>query len=603
MMSRLQRCVGSGSAHACMAALMLCIGCGQEADRTPSAQSSPTDEPDVADPIVDQPDASTAPTDEGTPEHPQRFRMTDVARDAGIDMTLTSGTWPATQIIEVKGGGIALIDYNNNGRLDIFIPNGATMDDTESGPGCRLYENLGDMTFRDATAQAGLDLTRWAMGVAVADFDADGFDDIFICCFGRNVLYRNNGDGTFADITEQSGLGDDESWSTSAAFADLDGDGWLDLYVANYLEFDVANPPPPATFRGETVFAGPRGLPARHDLLYRNRGDGTFENVSESSGIRSVEPGYGLGVVALDFTGDGQAEIFVGNDSQPNFLFTRTDDWTYEDVGTATGIATNLDGLAQATMGIGIADVDGSGTPDVFTTNFASDTNTLHLNLDGRFFDDRTKQFGLGVVSRPFLGWACGFYDFDHDGDEDLVIFNGHVYPDASRATMDSDLRQPPLLFAREGARFERVTDEAAGTWLTTPHLDRSACFGDLNGDGAIDIVVGELGGPIRVLRNDGAAGDWVIIELRDNRDDARNRRGIGARVVVTDGPRRHTRWITSGGFQSANAQYAHVGLGDHNGDDGLRTIDLHITWPDGHEQSIRSVAVNRHHVIMRQPQ
>lgn len=588
----------------CIMAFGFCAGCSRD-------DTSPSDA--AADDASAGPRANDTSDDDATRRH--RFRMTDVAAHAGIDMILTSGHWPATQIIEVKGGGIALIDYDLDGRLDIFIPNGATMDAPDDGPGCRLFRNRGDMTFDDVTADAGLDLTRWAMGVAVTDVDADGFEDIFVCCYGRNVLYRNDGDGTFTDITESAGLGDDESWSTSATFADLDGDGWLDLYVANYLAFDVNDPPPTTTFRGRTVFAGPRGLPAQHDLLYRNRGDGTFENVSASSGIRNVEPAYGLGAVALDFTGDGVPDIFTGNDSVGNFLFTRTGDWTYENVGTQMGIATNADGLGQATMGIAIADVDGSGTPDVFTTNFSSDTNTLHLNLDGRFFADRTQQFGLGVVSRPFLGWACGFFDLDHDGDEDLILFNGHVYPHASRDTIDADLRQPPLLFARNGPRFERITAADAGDWLADSYIDRSACFGDLNGDGAIDIVVGELNGPIRVLRNDSAAGDWIIIELRDNREGARNRRGIGARIVVTDGDRTHSRWITSGGFQSASAPYAHIGLGRVDdgapgvGDGGVgdgggpRSVDLHITWPDGHQQPVRSIATNRHHVVTREPQ
>ncbi len=528
------------------------------------------------------------------------FRFTDVAEQAGIDMTLTAGRMPSTELIEVKGGGLGLIDFNNNGRLDVFIPNGAYLDAPENGPPGRLYENLGNMQFRDVTDQAGVGLTRWGMAVAVGDYNASGYDDIFVACYGRNVLYRNNGDGTFTDVTEQAGLADDDGWSASAAFADLDGNGLLDLYVANYVEYDVADPPDRVMFRGVEVFAGPRGLPGRHDLLYRNNGDGTFENVSESSGIRDVEPSYGLGVVMLDFTGDGHAEIYVGNDSMPNFLFQRTDDWHYEEIGMRTGIATNADGAAQATMGIAIGDVTGNHLPDVFTTNFSSDTNTLHVNQDGRFFDDRTQAAALGVISRPYLGWACQFFDFNHDGREELVVFNGHIYPEATPETMNTTYRQEPLLFRRTNSRFERVADESAGSWLQNATLDRSAAFGDLDGNGAIDIVVGELNGPVRVLRNEAADGDWLVVELHDTRDGIGNRRGLGARVRVESGDDVQTRWIYNGGsFQSTSAPYAHFGLGAPD-EDIAREVTVHVDWPDGHQQTIEQVSANQRIQITR---
>jgi hypothetical protein len=478
------------------------------------------------------------------------FRFTDVTAASGLDLVTTSGRTPATQILEVTGGGLALIDYDGDGDLDVFVPNGATMDDPENGPGCRLFENRGSMTFRDVTTDAGITLRRWAMGVAVGDYDGDGHDDLYVTCYGPNVLLRNTGDGCFEDVTDAAGVGE-PGWSTAAAFGDLDGDGDLDLYVANFVEFDVGTPPGKSRFKGIEVFIGPTGLTAQHDVLYENLGDGAFRDVTAQAGCRAVRPSYGLGTVILDFTGDGRQDIFVGNDSMANFLFVNQGGLAFVDEGLSTGVASSGNGSNQATMGIGIADVDRNGWPDLFTTNFANDINTLHTNKDGRFFDDATRRFGLGMTSYPYLGWACGFYDLDHDGDEDLLLFNGHVYPHATRATMVSDYRQPPLLFAREGPRFSLVTDASAGPWLKATHCDRSAAFGDLDHDGDIDVVVGERGGPVRVLRNEGAGPGWLIVELAGN--------ALGSRIKLSAGELTQTRWVYSGGsFLSASARAAH---------------------------------------------
>jgi hypothetical protein len=476
-----------------------------------------------------------------------RLRFTVLEpQQTGLNIPMTCGAMPATEILEVDGGGLGLLDYDGDGDLDVFVANGATMDDPENGPGSRLYENQGDLRFRDVTEAAGISLRRWAMGVAVGDYDGDGRDDLYVTCYGPNVLLRNEG-GRFTDVTEAAGVGDPQ-WATSAAFGDLDGDRDLDLYVVNYLEFDIADPPRPSRFKGVQVMGGPHGLRPQNDVLYENLGDGTFRDVTEAAGCLPARAGYGLGLVILDFDHDGRQDIFVGNDSMANLLFHNLGGMRFEEVGGVSGLAANADGGEQATMGIAIADVDGNGLADVFSTNFSSDTNTLQINLDGRFFDDRTMQYGLGMISRPFLGWSCGFHDFDLDGDEDLLIVNGHVYPQATMESMDSPYAQVPLLFERAGSRFTRVADPTAGNFLNEPRHGRAAVFGDLDGDGDTDVVTGDLNGPIRVLRNDCPGGAWLIVELQDRADPtAAGGGGLGGRVEVACGGLTQRRWLYAG--------------------------------------------------------
>ena len=514
------------------------------------------------------------------------LRFTDVSQASGIELRMTSGAMPSSEILEVNGGGVALVDYDGDGALDIFLANGATLDDPGHGPGSRLYRNLGNGTFQDVTEKAGIGLRGWAMGVAAGDYDGDGDDDLYVTCFGPNVLLRND-DGKFRDVTAAAGVGDPR-WGTSAAFGDLDGDGDLDLYVANYLEFDPGKPPPRAVFKGASVMGGPAGLVAQADVLYRNDGDGTFSDVTRAAGIAEPPGGYGLGVAIFDADGDGKLDVLVGNDSTANFFYHNRGGMKFEETGAVTGVAANYDGATQATMGIAVADVDGNARPDVFTTNFSSDTNTLHLNLNGRFFDDRTSQYGLGMVSRRYLGWGTGFQDFDMDGDLDLFVANGHVYPQAATHEIDSDYQQPPLLFRRDENRFEVET--SAGPFFRAPLAARATAFGDLDNDGDVDVVVTTLNDAVRVVRNDTPRRGALVVELRDL---AGSSRVPGAVVEVESGGKVQRRWLGNGSYQSADSPLAHFGS-------AANTATIRVVWPDGTVQTHEAVGVGRRVVIPR---
>lgn len=513
------------------------------------------------------------------PAVPSAIEMVDVTARSGIDFVTCSGADPSTQILEVKGGGVALIDFDRDGDWDLFFPNGATLASPTSGPGARLYENLGNMQWRDVTSQSGIDHRAWSFGTAVGDYDGDGRDDIFIACFGQNRLWRNLGDGRFADATLSAGLGGETGWSTSAALADLDGDGDLDLYVTRYVQYDPTRPVQPASLRGLQVINGPRGIPPLSDLLFENLGDGTFADRSDSSGIRAPNASYGLNAAVLDFTGDGRADIFVANDSRPNFLLRNLGNMRFEDIGTRVGVATNIEGLEQASMGIAVGDVNGDGRADLFTTNFSDDTNTLMVSRADGFFDDATARFGVGSPSRTLCGWAAAFADLDHDADEDLFIVNGHVYPQATKAALNSEYAQPLLVMERDGARFRVLPPNQP--WLQAPFRDRSAVLADLDRDGDLDAVVVGLNQPVRILRNThDRRDDWAVIALNDPASRG-NRSGVAARIELQEGAIRQVRWIVGGGpFQSNAAPEAHFGLGPAVA--GAEPPQVRVIWPDG---------------------
>jgi hypothetical protein len=500
---------------------------------------------------------------------------------------------PSREILEVNGGGIGLFDYDNDGDLDLFLANGATLDDPEHGPGSRLYANRGDGRFEDVTARVGIELERWAMGVAVGDYDGDGWDDLYVTCWGPDALLRNvagdDGGRRFVDVAEEAGVADDR-WSTSAAFGDLDGDDDLDLYVANYLEFDPKRPPSRAgkVFKGVSVMAGPLGLEAQPDVLYENLGRGRFRDVTAAAGVH-VATGldYGLGARLLDYDRDGQTDIFVGNDSTANLLFRNRGRLAFEEVGVTAGVAANGTGTTQAAMGIGLVDADGNAYPDLFLTVFSDDTNTLHANLGDGFFDDRSAQYGLAAVSRPYLGWGCGFYDFDLDGDEDLFIANGHVYPEMNDPQVGASWAQRALLLERRGERFEPAT--CADPWCEQPYHGRATAFGDIDGDRDVDVLMTTLNGPVLVLRNDAPRSHSLVVRVEG---PPPNRRSYGSVVELETPAGIQRRWITGGGsYQSVDQPDAFFGLGESAAAGKVR---LRVRWPDASVRELEDVPVDK---------
>jgi hypothetical protein len=501
-----------------------------------------------------------------------------------------AGHEPPREIPETKGGGLALFDFDRDGDLDLFVPNGATLETPRRGPGAKLFLNQGNLRFEDAGARVAIDFAGWGMGVAVADIDADGWDDLYIAALGKDALLRNEKGLRLRDITVPAGL-TNPRWGTAAAFGDLDGDLDLDLFLVQYLDFDPAQPPPRERYRGIEVFGGPLSLKPEPDAVFENLGNLRFLERTETSGLLDASPGLGLGCVILDFNGDGRQDIFVGNDSTPKQLYLNMGDWRLEERALPLGLAVNADGAAQATMGIAIADINNDQRPDIFTTNFADDTNLLQVSRASDW-EDRTRQYKLGAISRPFLGWAAHFADLDLDGDEDLLIFNGHVYAQATAATMNSEYRQPALCFERRAEAFERVQAD----WLAPAHVDRSAVFGDLDGDGDIDAIVAEQHGPLRLYENLAPPGNWLQVELLDERPQSKNRRGLGARIEVLQGKRSQTRWIYSGGsYQAANPEVAHLGFASAD------PVRVRVHWPDGALSDLAQVPL-RHKLRITHP-
>ncbi|MCH2137823.1 MAG: CRTAC1 family protein [Phycisphaerales bacterium] len=512
------------------------------------------------------------PTMAPAPPSPSELMFTTLH---ALPVTPTSGAALPTAIPEVNGIGLAVLDVDDDGTMELFVANGATLDDPESGPGCALIDT--SPPWRDRTAEAGINITRWATSATPFDMDGDGDTDLHVTCIGPNVMLRNDG-GTFTDITATSGLGND-GWGTCAAVGDIDGDGWTDLYVVNYLHWSFDDPvPPPMSFMGAQVLAGPRGLQPQHDALYINNRDGTFRDVSQAWGLHDIEAGFGLNAVITDFTGDGQQDILVGNDTTANRLLVRSSDPqqpTIIDRGFASGLSTNADGGEQATMGLAIGDTNGDGRPDVFSTNFSSDTNTLHESTDTGWWADRTQARGLGLHSRPLLGWSTCFQDLDGDADEDLLLVNGHVYPQATIKTMDSDWAQPPQRLHRDGDRFTIVELD---DWTAHAGIRRAAVRGPSPNGPVLWVAGRDMALEHVILHGDPKTAPCTV-SLLDDRPDIGNREAHGAHVRFDDGTSVQHRWITtSSPFQGGEPPLMWVHFGPHT----PTHVECTVHWPDG---------------------
>jgi hypothetical protein len=516
-------------------------------------------------------------------------RFTDVTSQAGITFKHVSSP-EKNYIVESMSGGVALIDYDNDGLVDIYFVNSLTMDLLKSTtrPQSELYRNNGDGTFTNVTRKAGVGDIGWGMGVCVGDYNNDGRDDLYVTCLGPNHLLKNNGDGTFTDVTKAAGVGDPR-WSTGSAFFDYDNDGRLDLFVSNYVDFDVNKLPDkdrPCLYRGIAVQCGPRGLHGAADTLYHNNGDGTFADVSAKAGVSDPNGYYGLGVVCSDFDGDGFVDIFVANDATPNFLYRNKGDGTFKDIGFVSGAAVNENGGEQACMGVSVGDYDHDGKFDIFATNFSQEYNVLYRGLGSNTFADVSYAAKVAEVSMPYVGWGTKFFDYDNDGWLDLFVANGHVYPQVDKANLDSGYRQRKFLHKnnRDGT-FSEVAAQS-GDALMEKRVSRGAAFGDIDNDGDVDIVVSDLDGAPSILRNDGGnANNCVLIKTVGDRS---NRDGIGARVKVVSGD------LTSVDEVRSGASYiSHNDLRLHFGLEKRTKIDLiEVRWPGGAVDKIEGAKI-----------
>src|SRR5580658_9275901 len=525
----------------------------------------------------------------------------DASKQAGLtSWTHTMGTPAKAYLVETKGSGVGLIDYDNSGWLSIYVVNGSTVDALTgkvTPPHAALFRNNHDGTFTDVAAKAGVTNDRWGTGVAIADYDNDGWPDIFVSNVGKNRLYHNNHDGTFTDLAEKAGvqLG---NWSSSATWGDYDGDGRLDLFVAGYIHWDWNNLPNSrenggknafCTFRGEQVACGPRGLKGEPDHLFHNNGDGTFTDVSEKAGVADKAGYYGLGAVFVDINNDGKPDLLVGNDSTPNYLYLNKGNGTFEDVSYASGFALNEAGRETASMGIAVGDYENNGLLDIYNTTFSDDYKPLYHNEGDANFTDISYQMGIAENSVPFLGWGDAFIDFDNDGWKDLLAVNGHVYPQVDQYPWGTTWAQRPLLYRNlQGKKFE-LMPAVEGTGLALVIPARGMAVGDLFNDGKIDAVINVEDQHPVILRNVSTDHNhWLELKLVGGAKSPRD--AVGATVYVTANHMRQRADVMSGGsYISSSDQRPHFGLGE-----AMTVDEIEVHWPSGKVEKFAASGVDR---------
>lgn len=521
----------------------------------------------------------------------RRVQFVDVAEEVGVVAQNVSGDREQTYLVDSMMGGSAFFDYDQDGDLDLYILNGSKVVgfSGQEHPRNTFYRNEHGK-FVDATDEANLGDTGWGMGCAVGDYDNDGDLDIYITNYGRNVLYDNQGDGTFVDVTEYAQVGD-ERFSTGCAFLDYDSDGYLDLYVANYVDFKhflQTTPNRSYMWKGLRVHFGPRGMKGGGDILYRNQGDGTFADVTVEARVVDQDRLYGMGVIGGDYDRDGDVDIYVANDTGPNFLYQNQGDGTFADIGWMVGAAYGESGEAQGCMGIAYGDYDNDLYQDIFVTNFWEQTNTLYHNDRGAFFSDLSFDAGVGKESFQFLAWGTEFFDYDNDGDKDLFVANGHLFPQLDRANLGTSYAQTNQLFENLGDGTFVEVSQLSGEGLGIKKVSRGASFGDYDDDGDLDIFVLNLNDRPTLLHNDGGnKNNWLMVKTIGTES---NRDGIGAWVEVRCGGLTQSAEIRSGAsYLSHNDLRAHFGLGQRE------SIDLLVVrWPSGLEERFENLSANR---------
>ena len=534
----------------------------------------------------------------------------DLSEKAGLSAkNIFGGVDTKKYILETTGTGVAIFDYDNDGWPDIFLVNGTTLEGFPAGkaPTSHLYHNNHDGTFSDVTQKSGLGRSGWGQGVCVGDYDNDGWDDLYVTSYGKNALYHNNGDGTFTDVSGKAGVaGSGKAWGTGCAFVDYDRDGHLDLMVANYVDFDLSTAPLPGErascmWKGTPVMCGPRGLQGAHNILYHNRGHGTFEDVTTKAHIDQTNGHYCFSISTLDYDDDGWPDIYVACDSTPSILYHNNRDGTFTDVSVLAGAAFNEDGKEQAGMGSTIGDYNGDGRMDIFKTNFSDDTATLYRNNGDGTFDDVTTPAGLGLNTQ-YLGWGVMFLDFDNDGWPDLLLVNGHVYPEVDAQHLGSSYQEPRILYHNNGNGTFSDISASAGSGITTTKSGRGLAVGDLWNEGRISAVVSNMGAPpsllVNQIRNENhwigfsAVGAFALTKAgqtyRSNRD------GIGAKITVKVDTRTMVDEVRSGSsYISNNDKRVHFGLG------AASKIDwVQVRWPSGLVERFDGLAVDKIHTL-----